>query len=261
MDATKFADGFSKRLREIERVITRLEKRASEASEQTKQNEAVQAQIQALEGKREAVLEERESLRKEFATASFEDDSAALQQIKKRRAAIDKAVEELDADILRLSESLNTVDSGTAAAIAAELDCVKLPNIDDFIEEMRFALDNQRDALKSRISSAKDTVPYVYSQDEYDSARADKDERYRSYLAREARLAEKDKARRDAMTTISNTGDFATPRRNTDPIIKVVSDGEKQPSYEGPTDSGVLSGDEVHRILREKQARQDNDAA
>jgi hypothetical protein len=102
--------------------------------------------------------------------------------------------------------------------------------------------------LSKRVSSI--AAP-PYEQQTYDKMRGKVDPAYSMWLSNEKRLQKLEDERRAKMSTASSTDAVHAQqhKRRPEPSIKVTAS-----AYETTAD-GVLSGDEVARVLAEKQAR------
>lgn len=255
--------GFERNHKALAQELFKLEEQAQDVRGQLEARDAARAKIATAQREIAALKGERSDLQTSYMTASFEGDEEAMKEVQDRRASLDDRLEELENLVHAERDSMQPADSQHAASVAVQRDMLKPINVANFIEQLTELLQADVGEINQRIS--KINVPEsAYSREDYQRIRAGKDSSYASFLAREKRLAVKDKERLAKMQPVSSTDEMHSiqsgNRKPSEDRMKWISKGEKVRGYserrvsndEADDRTHVLSGDEVRAALAAK---------
>lgn len=252
--------GYAGNVRQLERDLSALAQDADELTGEVERHKearkASQEQRDALERQRASLQGERQSLMGAHAEASFTGDTAQLQTISRRRVQLDKELAGVEEDIRGY-----VIPSEDFGERCAELTVTK-EELSERLPAMPFVAN--ADTLPPLLHAVYKTVredssrlgkllrsielPAAFKQ----AVEKTRREKGVKATSSPAWLVEQEKKRRERMER------FKDVAGNTDAMHSAMSVSYREPeprttATSGSSD-GVLSGDEVRRILREKQS-------
>lgn len=167
MDALALMKGFGDKLKDAERELTRLEKRAKTLRDKhdvaEAERESLEQQIQAAQEAISGAQGDRESLLGEWTRASFEGDTGAQREVQGKRAELDQSIESQQAELEGLRGRLAALEdhSREIAEIYVAVEALSFGAAYLFATQLRTKLVNNEVRLKSRQSEASRMLPRV----------------------------------------------------------------------------------------------------
>lgn len=167
MDAIALMKGFSDKLKDSEKELSRLEKRAKTLAEKQAtadtEREGIEAQINARELATEASRGTMDGLFEDWTRASFEGDTQAQAELQSKRAQLQQEIEKHEEDIRQLRERKSELAdlSADLAEVAVQLEDLSFGNAYMFASKLRTELLQNESKLKSRQQKARLGMPRV----------------------------------------------------------------------------------------------------
>lgn len=261
VDIKKLIDSYLWQVNDVEKSLQALAQRADELTREVEVHEQAktdaQSRREALERHRATLQSERESLMEEHSEATFTQDTGELQRIARRRVALDEELEHVQETIRQCV--IPADDYGEhAATLQVEKDSLeqRLPrqfyntaaNMHPMLEAISEVLRADAERLRKRWLAIK--IPNVYSKETLESVRLRQGNARKSEPAFLQRKEDERKARMQRFQNVEGNTDsmhaaMRVTYREPEPRTTVTS---------GESRDGVLSGDDVRRILAEKQS-------
>ncbi len=199
MSAQTILKTYTDQLSQVHKNLTELQRRADKVRTQQDQHDAAQSEIEALESEAEALRDEREHLKEDYAAAMFEGSVSDQQRITRRRAAIDKELDRLRAEIVAHRESVDVDQRVEVAEVRALLDSLKAPSYRELLEQLEPVLEQGKKEFNASLQAARNGLPNTYDAAHYKAVREQHDALYASQQASERYYAQKDRERRERL--------------------------------------------------------------
>lgn len=250
VDIRKLVDGYHRNVQELDQAVADLAHKAERLSEaiavDTEKREATAANLKALRRTQASLEGEKESIRAEFTVAQLENDTNAMQELRKRNRELVSELEDTERNILESSKATSSTNelAEQAARLQVEKDALgkrlpkqyfsTSPNLHPMLEAIAEVLKDDARRLRQTHTAVK--IPLVYSRETLEKVKVGTHARKvdpafaeRKRRGREARI-EQDKRERISRESVavSHTG-------------------------ANVTEAGILSGDAIRAALAAKQ--------
>ncbi len=238
MKAKNLLNDYLTKLDRTAKTLSQLQERAERVRTQQDRHDAAQSEIEALESEAEALRDERERLKEDYAAAMFEGSLPNQQRITRRRAAIDKELDRIRAEILVLREAADVDQRVEVAEVLALLDSLKAPSYRQLLEQLQPLLEQGKKDFNASLQAARNGLPRTYDADHYRAVREQHDALYASQQASERYYARKDAERRERMqrygrgdSTDAVHESLGTSRTTQDGTMTVIESGRELSPY------------------------------
>jgi hypothetical protein len=167
LSPVKLLRGYADRLEALEKDVkapeTKAKSLAKKHRETVSKREEVSEGLHRIQEAIDGLYAERESLRVEFAEASFEADETKLAEIQSRKSEIDDTVLDHQEALEQLQEQLekHKVDQTAIAEAIVQAEDMKLGNGFALAAEMRTVLVRYESDLRQRLAQARKLLPNV----------------------------------------------------------------------------------------------------
>ncbi len=182
MSIRTLLDTFSKKLTGVNKELKSLEKDAENIEAQLAVQADAKKEMRSAQAHKAFLEGQIEDLRGDHAAALFDGDEKKLSGISKRRDEIRAEIESTQATISQQQKIVreNEPDQTLAAEVKADLDLMRIPDIESFMRELRKLLITERTGLQNRIRTARNNLG-AYDQAHYDELRKKRDSSYRTH--------------------------------------------------------------------------------
>ncbi|MDP9381370.1 MAG: hypothetical protein M3Q29_14725 [Chloroflexota bacterium] len=220
------------------KTLSQLQERAETIRKARAARESVDEQIDALEQQTDELRDERERLKADYAAAMFEGSVSDQQRITRRRAAIDKELDRLRAEIVVHRESADVDQRVEVAEVRALLDSLKAPSYRELLEQLEPVLEQGKKEFNASLQAARNGLPNTYDTAHYKAVREQHDALYASQQASERYYAQKDRERRERLqrygrgdSTDAVHASLGAPRKSQDGTMTVIESGRELSPY------------------------------
>lgn len=191
MDVLALMKGFAEKLRDAEKELARLEKRAGTLRDKhdvaEAERESIGQQLAAAEKAIEDARSDREALLAEWTRASFAGDTGTQREVQGKRAQLDQTIEQHDAELQTLRDRLAGLDdySREIAETYAAVEALEFGAAWNFATRLRAELVSNELRLKSRQGEVSRMLPRV-PLDVLEAVKADADPEHEEKKSKEA---------------------------------------------------------------------------
>lgn len=165
MDSLKLLTGYADKLKQAQRELEKMSKKAEKLSQQQAEMDARRAELVAQQAAADAAIAELQAedaeLKPKLLDALMEDDTMQQRELKQRRKEVADAIRERESELEGLDadlEALGNLDRD-AAALSVELEMLEFGNTVMFLDELRNSLRADRGALDSKREQARKNLP------------------------------------------------------------------------------------------------------
>ncbi len=228
---------YKNEVKSVEKELRSLDQRADEFRDLAGKRDAIEQRIKECETQVSACVGTKEALFAEYQRAVFQEDQEQVQTIREQRRVLDEEVRELQAEIGKAEQELSSteIDGKDVADFMARRDSLRLPSYTDLLEDMRGALEREKDELRVKVQSLSTGPLHGYDQEHYRTLREQLDPQYRSQQASERYYARKDAERREKLarlgtadTTDQMHANLGGQRSLSGNTITVTSNGSRE---------------------------------
>ncbi len=239
--AERLLQDYRTRVKGVEKELRSLERRADGLRELADRRDGIDARIKECEIQISACAGTREALFNEYQRAEFREDQEQVRTIREQRRVLDEEVRELQAEIDKAEQELSDtkIDAKDLADFMARRDSLRLPSYTDLLEDIRSALEREKDELRAKVRSLNTGGLYGYDDQHYRTVREQLDPQYRSHMARERALAREETKRREKLARLGTADNTDQMHTNTGgqrslsqgDTVTVTSDGGRELPY------------------------------
>lgn len=228
------------RVKATEKALTSLERRANEFRDLAEKRDAIEARIKECEMQVSACIGTREALFNEHQQAQFQEDNEQIQIIREQRRVLDEEVRELQGEIEQAEQELSgtEIDGKDLADFMARRDSLRLPSFTDLLDDIKDALQREKDELRAQVKSLSTGTMYGHDEQHYRDMREQLDPLYAAQQSRERLYAKQDAERNEQLRRLgtgNNTDEMESNRgarkRVDDPEMVVTAAGEPVGRY------------------------------
>ncbi len=165
-----------------DKSIPDLAAKAKAFAAQARRHDAIQDEIQTLEGGIDPLSLELISLKQPYLDALWEQDAPEQKRLQTEKRRIESEITAIQKAVATERKKLNQdpIDRAALAELKATLDSFKLPNAWDFTRSLTLPLKNVERDLTARVGNIGRTLQGLdYDADEYDDYRMKHDQDYR----------------------------------------------------------------------------------
>ncbi len=245
--AERLLKDYRMRVKAVEKALTSLVKRADEFRDLAERHDGIEARIKECEVQISACVGTREALFNEYQRAVFQEDDKQVRIIREQRRVLDEEVSDLEAEIEQAQQELSNtgIDAKDLADFMARRDSLRLPSYTDLLDDIRGALEREKQELRAQVQSLSTGTLYGHDQEHYREVRSKLDSQFATQQVNEHYYAQKDAERRERMerfkhvagNTDAHHAAMGGQRSLSGDTITVTSDGTREHPF------GVLDDD------------------